>query len=105
LKYYVYMITNWNNKVLYTGVTNNLERRLFENKNGTVEGFTKKYNVYKLVWFDYTSDVYAAIEKEKQIKGWTRAKKNALVESINPEWNDLSEKWLSEDSSSFHSSE
>ncbi len=93
MQYYVYMITNWNNKVLYTGVTNNLERRLFEHKNGTVEGFTEKYNVYKLVWFDYTSDVYSAIEKEKQIKGWTRAKKNALVESINPEWKDLAENW------------
>lgn len=93
MQYYVYMITNWNNKVLYTGVTNNLERRLFEHKNGTVEGFTKKYNVYKLVWFDYTSDVYSAIEKEKQIKGWTRAKKNALVESINPEWKDLTKNW------------
>lgn len=93
MQYYVYMITNWNNKVLYTGVTNNLERRLFEHKNGTAEGFTKKYNVYKLVWFDCTSDVYSAIEKEKQIKGWTRIKKNALVESVNPEWNDLSENW------------
>ena len=91
MQYYVYMITNWNNKVLYTGVTNNLERRLFEHKNGKVEGFTQKYNVYKLVWFDCTSDVYSAIEKEKQIKGWTRAKKNALVESINPDWKDLSE--------------
>ena len=63
--YYVYMLTNWNNKVLFTGVTNNLERRLFEHKNGMAESFTKKYNVYKLVWFDCTSDVYSAIEKEK----------------------------------------
>ena len=93
MQYYVYMITNWNNNVLYTGVTNNLERRLFEHKNGTVEGFTPKYNVYKLVWFDCTSDVYSAIEKEKQIKGWTRTKKNALIESVNPEWKDLSENW------------
>ena len=91
--YYVYMLTNWNNKVIYTGVTNNLERRLYEHKNGIVEGFTKKYNVHKLVWFDYTTDVRVAIEKEKQIKGWTRAKKNALVERDNPDWKDLSEVW------------
>lgn len=91
--YYVYMLTNWNNKVIYTGVTNNLERRLYEHKNGITEGFTKKYNVHKLVWFDYTTDVRVAIEKEKQIKGWTRAKKNALVERDNPDWKDLSEVW------------
>ncbi len=91
--YYVYILTNWNNKVLYTGVTNNLERRLYEHKNGTLKGFTKKYNVKKLVYFDYTTDVSEAIKREKQIKGWTRAKKNALINSINPEWRDLSEEW------------
>ncbi len=91
--YYVYILTNWNNKVIYTGITNNLERRLFEHKNGIVDGFTKKYNVHKLVWFDYTTDVLSAIEKEKQIKGWTRAKKNALVEENNPTWRDLSDDW------------
>ena len=89
--YYVYMLTNWNNKVIYTGVTNNLERRLYEHKNGVVDGFTKKYNVHKLVWFDYTTDVNYAIEKEKQIKGWRRSKKNSLVEENNPTWRDLSE--------------
>ena len=93
MQYFVYMLTNWNNKVIYTGVTNNLERRLYEHKNGIVEGFTKKYNVHKLVWFAYTNDVHSALEKEKQIKGWTRAKKNALVEEINPEWRDLSVDW------------
>ena len=91
--YYVYILTNWNNKVIYTGITNNLERRLLEHKNGIVDGFTKKYNVHKLVWFDYTTDVLSAIEKEKQIKGWTRAKKNALVEENNPTWRDLSDDW------------
>ncbi|MBQ3150362.1 MAG: GIY-YIG nuclease family protein [Clostridia bacterium] len=91
LQYYVYILTNWNNKVIYTGVTNNLERRIFEHKNGVVDGFTKKYNVHKLVWFDYTNDIRAALETEKQIKGWTRAKKNALVEKSNPSWRDLSE--------------
>ena len=87
------MLTNCNNKVLYTGVTNNLERRIYEHKNGTVEGFTKRYNVHKLVWFDCTNDVYSAIEKEKQIKGWTRAKKNALIKEMNPTWRDLSDDW------------
>jgi len=87
------MLTNCNNKVLYTGVTNNLERRVYEHKNGTVEGFTKRYNVHKLVWFDCTSDIYSAIEKEKQIKGWTRARKNALIKEMNPTWRDLSDDW------------
>ena len=93
MQYYVYMLTNCNNKVLYTGVTNNLERRIYEHKNDTVEGFTKRYNVHKLVWFDCTNDVYSAIEKEKQIKGWTRAKKNALIKEMNPTWRDLSDDW------------
>ncbi|MEG1925094.1 MAG: GIY-YIG nuclease family protein [Ruthenibacterium sp.] len=91
--YYVYILTNWNNKVLYTGVTNNLKRRLYEHKNKLVDGFTKKYNVYKLVYFDHTTDVNAAIAREKQIKGWTRIKKNALVEQMNADWHDLSEAW------------
>ncbi len=89
--YYVYILTNWNNKVMYVGVTNDLERRLYEHKNHLVDGFTKKYNVNKLVYFDYTTDIYSAITKEKQIKGWTRAKKNTLVENMNPKWSDLSE--------------
>ena len=89
--YYVYILTNWNNKVMYVGVTNNLERRLYEHRNHLVEGFTQKYNVNKLVHYECTSDAIAAIEREKQIKGWTRAKKNALVESDNPQWRDLSE--------------
>lgn len=91
--YYVYILTNWSNKVLYTGVTNNLERRLYEHRNKSVKGFTEKYNVNKLVYFDSTTDVKAAIAREKQIKGWTRNKKNALIESINPQWNDVSENW------------
>ncbi|MDR3600288.1 MAG: GIY-YIG nuclease family protein, partial [Desulfosporosinus sp.] len=88
--YYVYILTNWLNRVLYTGVSNNLERRLYEHKNKSVKGFTEKYNVNKLVYFDSTTDIKAAIAREKQIKGWTRNKKNALIESINPQWNDLS---------------
>jgi putative endonuclease len=97
--YYVYILTNWNDKVLYTGVTNNLERRLYEHKNQLVGGFTKKYNVHKLVYFDYTQDVNSVITREKQIKGWTRAKKNNLVESANPKWEDLAAKWGEKDSS------
>ena len=102
--YYVYLLTNWNNKVLYTGVTNNLERRLYEHKNGLVDGFTKKYHVHKLIYFEYTDDVLAAIAREKQIKGWTRKKKNDLIESINPQWQDLSD-FTEKDSSSLRSSE
>ena len=97
--YYVYILTNWNNKVMYVGVTNNLERRIYEHKNKLADGFTKKYNVDKLVYFDSTSDVKAAIQREKQIKGWSRARKNELVESINREWLDLSDEWCKKDSS------
>ena len=88
--YYVYILANWTNNVLYIGVTNDLERRLYEHKNKLVKGFTEKYNVNKLVYFDATIDVNAAITREKQIKGWTRQKKNDLVESVNPLWKDLS---------------
>ncbi len=88
--YFVYMLTNWSNKVLYTGITNDLECRIYEHQNKIVKGFTAKYNVTKLVYFEYTPDVISAIAREKQVKGWTRQKKNELVESINPEWKDLS---------------
>ncbi len=88
--YYVYMLTNWNNKVLYTGVTNDLERRIYEHKNKLVKGFTAKYNVNKLVYFECTSDITTAITREKQIKGWTRQKKNELIQSVNSKWRDLS---------------
>ena len=91
--YYVYILSTLNNKVLYTGVTNNLERRLYEHKNGLMEGFTKKYHVHKLVYFDTSPDINAAIAREKQIKGWTRAKKVTLIEERNPNWIDLSENW------------
>jgi putative endonuclease len=84
-------MTNWNNKVLYIGITNNLGRRVYEHKNKLVNGFTAKYNVNKLVYFDSTSDVKSAISREKQIKGWTRRKKNELIASLNPGWDDLSD--------------
>ena len=89
--YWVYILANWDHRVLYTGVTNDLTRRLYEHKSGLHEGFTKKYRVTNLVYFEQTSDVNAAIAREKQIKGWRREKKDALVEQVNPEWNDLSE--------------
>ncbi len=89
-RYYVYIMTN-RSKTLYTGVTNDLMRRVYEHKNKMIDGFTKKYNITKLVYYEETDDVQAAIAREKQIKGWLRRKKIALIESINPEWKDLSE--------------
>jgi putative endonuclease len=88
-QYYGYIMTN-ESRTLYTGVTNDLERRVFEHKQKLVPGFTLKYNISKLVYFEITQDVQAAIAWEKQIKGWLRRKKIALIESVNPEWADLS---------------
>jgi putative endonuclease len=101
--YYVYIITNWDSQVMYIGVTNNLERRLYEHKTKAVKGFTTKYNLDRLVYFEQTGDVGAAIAREKQIKSWRREKKNALVKSINPEWRDLSADWACQDPSSLRS--
>jgi len=89
--YYIYIISNWNNKVIYLGMTNDLERRIYEHKNKIFEGFSKKYNLNKLVYYEYTNDVNAAIQREKQINKWRREKKNSLVESRNPEWKDLAD--------------
>ena len=80
-------------RTLYTGVTNDLQRRVYEHKQKLVPGFTRKYNITRLVYFEETNDVYAALMREKQIKGWLRAKKVALIESVNPEWKDLSAQW------------
>ena len=91
--YYVYILTNWKGNVMYIGVTSNLERRCYEHRHERIEGFTKRYHVHKLVYYEQTGDVKAAIEREKQLKHWTRAKKNALVETMNPTWKDLSEDW------------
>lgn len=91
--YYVYILTNWNNKVIYIGITNDLKRRVYEHRNGLGGGFTEKYNVKKLVYFEHTNDVNSALKREKEIKKWRREKKDNLVISINPEWNDLSEGW------------
>jgi putative endonuclease len=88
-QYYVYILTNVNNTVLYTGVTNNLKRRIFEHRQGYGSVFTKRYNIYKLVYYEYTQDVTSAIQREKQIKAGSRRKKIDLINSLNPDWRDL----------------
>ena len=90
-EYYVYILTNKTNSVLYVGVTSNLQKRLYEHKNELVEGFSKKYKTHKIVYYEITTDVQSAIAREKQLKGWTRIKKDNLIKTINPEWKDLSD--------------
>ena len=90
--YYVYLMANDSNRVLYVGVTNNLLRRIIEHKSKKVRGFTEKYNVTKLVYFEETPDIRSAISREKQFKKWRREKKNKLVEGMNAEWKDLVER-------------
>ncbi len=92
-QYYVYILTNQGNSVLYTGVTNDLERRLYEHANGLTPGFASKYRCHRLVYFEATESVDSAIAREKQIKAGSRAKKLALVEAMNPGWRDLAEDW------------
>ena len=89
----MYILANWDDSVLYIGVTNDLQRRLHEHQNHLADGFTAKYNVHKLVYFEYTNDVRSAIAREKQLKGWRREKNNALVSKANPTWRDLSGDW------------
>jgi putative endonuclease len=88
-EYYIYIMANRKNGTLYTVVTNNLKRRVYEHKEGLIEGFTKKYNIKTLVYFESTCDVYFAIQREKRIKKWKRAWKIELIEKANPEWKDL----------------
>ena len=92
--YYVYILTNKTDTVMYIGVTNDLRRRLYEHKNKQIEGFTKKYHVHKLVYFEEYSEVNDAITREKQLKRWVRSKKNLLVETKNPNWDDLGERFF-----------
>jgi putative endonuclease len=87
--YYVYILTNSNNSVLYVGVTNDLERRKFEHKAKLNEGFTKKYNIYKLIYFEEFDLIESAIAREKQIKKYSRFKKSELINKVNPDWNEL----------------
>ncbi|MBQ8605373.1 MAG: GIY-YIG nuclease family protein [Clostridia bacterium] len=86
---YVYILTNKSDAVMYIGVTKDLSRRLYEHKNELAEGFTKKYHVHKLVYYEAFDDIRFAIEREKQLKGWKRSRKNKLVEDFNPSWLDL----------------
>ncbi len=88
--YYVYILANKNNNVLYIGVTNDLERRIYEHKNKLCEGFTKKYNVDKLVYYEETKNIEEAISREKQLKKWSRTKKINLINTVNKTWRDLS---------------
>ena len=87
--FYVYILTNKRGNVLYTGMTNDLSRRMYEHKHGNLEGFTKKYNVAKLVYFETCENAADAIAREKQIKGWSRRKKDELITAVNPVWKDL----------------
>jgi len=90
-RYFVYMLASERNGTLYVGVTGNLPKRLGEHRDALVEGFTKKYGVHKLVWFEEFSDVHEAILREKRIKKWRRTWKLELIEKMNPDWSDLFE--------------
>ncbi len=87
--YYVYIMTTRKNTALYTGVTNDLLRRAYEHKNDVIKGFTQRYQVHKLVYYEETNDITAAIEREKQIKSLKRDKKISLINEFNPDWHDL----------------
>lgn len=91
--YYVYMMISSSRRALYTGVTNSLDRRVSQHKNNEFEGFSQQYQAHRLVWFEEYSNIQTAIAREKQLKGWRRAKKNWLVRMRNPEWRDLSAEW------------
>jgi len=95
-QYYVYILAS-RSRNLYVGVTNDLERRVYEHKQKLVPGFTTKYNINRLVYFETTKDVDVAISREKQIKGWLRSRKITLIESMNPTWDDLSASWFEEE--------
>ncbi len=94
-QFYVYVMTNAS-RTLYTGMTNDLKRRVSEHQQKSVEGFTRKYNITRLVYYEHLFDVRDAIRREKEIKGWLRAKKIALIKSANPNWDDLSKEWSDE---------
>jgi len=93
-EYYVYMMASKRNGTIYTGVTSNILKRVYEHKNNIFKGFTAKYSVHQLVYFENHNDIRFAIEREKKIKGWSRKKKLSLIESKNPKWSDLSEEWF-----------
>ena len=89
--YFIYLVTNYKRTVLYVGVTNNLTRRITEHSQGLIDGFTKKYNCKYLLYYQHFSCINLAISREKQIKKWSRAKKNDLVSNFNPEWKFLND--------------
>jgi putative endonuclease len=93
--YFVYILANAS-RMLYVGVTNNLKRRVYEHRNQVIPGYTSRYRINRLIWFEETPNVRAAITREKQIKGWIRAKKVVLIEAQNPAWNDLAAGWYDE---------
>ena len=92
-RFYVYILTNSSQRPLYTGVTNNLDRRVAEHRDPINDGYTSRYNLNRLVYYEVFRDIRTAIDREKEIKGWGRAKKIALVNSLNPQWNDLALEW------------
>ena len=94
-EYYVYIMAN-KSRTLYVGVSNDLERRVYEHKHKLIKGFTSKYNITKLVWYETFPDIQQAIEGEKRLKGWLRSKKIAMIEALNPNWEDLSQRWYEE---------
>jgi putative endonuclease len=98
-QFYVYILAS-KSRVIYTGVTSNLQRRVYEHKNKLFQGFTSKYNVNRLVYYEVMPVAETAIAREKQIKGWLREKKIALIESVNPTWQDLSKDWEDSDAGS-----
>lgn len=101
MRYYVYILASATNVTLYIGVTSNLLRRVYQHKNHLdPNSYTSKYNVHKLVYFEETSDVRVALEREKQLKGWRRSKKNMLIEMVNPTWKDLYPELLGEETDS-----
>ena len=91
-EYCVYIMTNAHNSILYTGVTNNLSRRVYEHKNGVGSAFVKKYNLHKLVYYEIGDSIHSALAREKQIKGGSRKKKIDLINGLNPQWEDLFDK-------------
>jgi len=95
--YYVYMVCNKCYTTVYIGVTNDLERRIYEDRNKANKSFTSKYNCDRLVWYEDHHDIHVAISREKQLKNWKRDWKNKLIQEENPEWNDLAEDWFDGD--------
>ena len=91
MQYYVYILTNKTKTVLYIGVTSDLRRRLYEHENKLIPGFTSRYNVDNLVYYEYTTDIQVALEREKTLKKWARKKKEILIERMNPAWERLNE--------------